>query len=55
MTKSFKCIDVGTLCEWSATAQNEGELMKKIVEHAEHHHGKTDIPIDKVKAVIRDE
>jgi len=55
MTKSFKCTDVGTPCDWSATASNEDELMKKIGEHAEHHHGKTDIPVDKVKAAIRDQ
>jgi predicted small metal-binding protein len=55
MTKSFKCTDVGTPCDWSATAQNEDELMKKISEHAEHHHGKTDIPVDKVKEAIRDQ
>lgn len=55
MTKSFKCTDVGTPCDWSATASNEDELMKKIGEHAEHHHGKTNIPVDKVKESIRDQ
>jgi len=55
MTKSFKCTDVGTPCDWSATEQNEDELMKKIVEHAESHHGKTNIPVDKVKEAIRDQ
>ena len=55
MTKSFKCTDVGTPCDWSATASNEDELMRKIADHAEQHHGKTDIPVNKVKAAIREE
>jgi len=55
MIKSFKCIDVGTPCDWSATASNEDDLMRKIADHAVQHHGKTDIPVNKVKAAIREE
>lgn len=54
MTKSFKCTDVGTPCDWSTTGESENELLQKIKEHAKRHHGKTDIPIDKVKSAISD-
>ncbi|MFB5645824.1 MAG: DUF1059 domain-containing protein [Nitrosopumilaceae archaeon] len=54
MTKSFKCTDVDTPCDWSATAESEDELFQKIKEHAEHHHGKTDIPVEKVKSAIKE-
>ena len=54
MTKSFKCTDVGTPCDWSVTAENENELFQKIKEHADHHHGKTDIPAEKVKSAIKE-
>lgn len=52
MTKSFKCTDVDTQCDWSATAKSEDELFQKIKEHAEHYHGKTDIPVDRIKSAI---
>lgn len=52
MTKSFKCIDVGTPCDWSATAESDEKLLQKIKEHAASHHGKTEIPLDKVKSAI---
>ncbi len=54
MSKSFKCTDVGTKCDWSATAENENELFHQIKEHAERHHGKTNIPVEKVKSAITD-
>lgn len=56
MTKSIKCSDVGVDCDWSATAPNEAELMKKIAAHAKEH-GFTEIPkelLAKVKANIKD-
>jgi predicted small metal-binding protein len=39
MTKSISCADVGADCNWSATAETEEELMKKVAEHAKEEHG----------------
>jgi predicted small metal-binding protein len=36
MTKKFACGDVVNGCGWSATANDEAELFKKISEHAKH-------------------
>lgn len=55
MTKSFKCTDVGTQCDWSATSETNDEMMKKIMQHAKEHHGKTDIPVEKVQAAIKEQ
>jgi predicted small metal-binding protein len=38
MTKSLSCADVGADCNWSATAETEEELMKKVAEHAKEQH-----------------
>jgi predicted small metal-binding protein len=38
MTKSLSCADVGADCNWSATAETEEELMKKVAEHAKEAH-----------------
>lgn len=56
MTKSIKCSDVGVDCDWSASAQTEEELYKKIEVHAKEH-GFNGIPkelLSKVKAAIKD-
>ncbi len=56
MPKSINCGEIVNECNWSATAENEEELMKKIKEHAKEH-GFEDIPEDlmaKVKGVIRE-
>lgn len=55
MTKSFKCIDIGTQCDWSATADSQDELMQKIVQHAKEHHGRTDIPVKRVQEAIQEQ
>jgi predicted small metal-binding protein len=55
MTKSFKCTDVGTQYDWSATADTQDNLMQKIVQHAKEHHGKIDIPVEKVQAAIKEQ
>lgn len=55
MTKSIKCSDLGTDCGWSATADNETELIRKLAEHAERH-GFSEIPFEwepKIKAAIK--
>lgn len=57
MTKSLSCADVGTDCNWSATAETEEELMKKVVEHAkEEHEGMEITPelVDKIKSNIKE-
>jgi predicted small metal-binding protein len=57
MAKKFACGDVMSGCGWSATAQDESELFKKIAEHAKNAHNITSIPdevIQKVKSKIQD-
>ncbi len=53
---SFECKDVGMACPFKATAATEGELMKKIGEHAAKEHGMKDVPPDmmvKIKKAIK--
>jgi predicted small metal-binding protein len=50
-------MDVGVQCDFEARAENEAELMKKVVEHARTKHGITDFSpelVAKVKSAIRD-
>ncbi len=57
MTKSLSCADVGADCNWSATAETEEELMKKVAEHAkEEHEGMEITPelVDKIKSNIKE-
>lgn len=57
MAKTIKCSDVGVDCDWSAAANTEEELMKKIQAHAVEH-GFNTIPAEllaKVKANIKDQ
>lgn len=56
MTKSIKCSDLGINCGWSATANSDTELIKKIAQHAEEH-GFTEIPFEweeKIKSAIKE-
>ena len=56
MTKIIKCSDVGVDCDWSASANTEEELLKKVQVHAKEH-GFNDIPSEllaKVKASIKE-
>ena len=58
MAKSIKCSDTGVECDWSATAETEDELLKKVQEHAKDEHGFTEIPqelLAKVKENIKDQ
>ncbi len=58
MAKSIKCSDTGVDCDWSATAETEEELLKKVHEHAKEQHGFTEITpelLAKVKANIKDQ
>ncbi|QUC64026.1 DUF1059 domain-containing protein [Nitrosopumilus sp. K4] len=57
MAKKFACGDVVEGCGWSATADDESGLFKKISEHAKNEHNMTDIPdevIQKVKSKIQE-
>ena len=56
MAKKFSCGDVMHGCSWSATANDEQELFKKIAEHAKNDHNITSIPdeiVQKVKSKIQ--
>ncbi len=56
MTKSFTCSDAGVNCNWSASANNDEELLSKIKEHAKDTHNFNEIPPDlyeKVKRAIK--
>jgi len=56
MTKTIKCSDVGVDCDWSASANTEEELMKKVLVHAKEH-GFNNIPpelLTKVKTSIKE-
>jgi predicted small metal-binding protein len=58
MTKHIACNDVVPGCAFTASAPTEEELLKKVVEHAAHDHGLTEVPPEltaKVKAAIRTE
>ncbi len=57
MTKSISCADAGADCDWSATAETEEELMKKVAEHAkEKHEGMEVTPelVAKIKSHIKE-
>lgn len=55
--RKFSCGDVVEGCAWSADAQSDEELFKKIAGHAKGAHGISQIPdelIQKVKSKIQD-
>jgi predicted small metal-binding protein len=56
MEKSFTCSDVGVNCNWSASAENNEDLLNKIKEHAKNVHNFEEIPpelYEKVKNAIK--
>ncbi len=56
--KYIACGDVVPGCSFTASASTEEELMKKVVAHATHHHGVTEVTPElaaKVKAAIKTE
>ena len=56
MTKSFTCSDAGVNCNWSASSENEEDLLNKIKEHARIVHNFEEISpelYEKVKNAIR--
>jgi predicted small metal-binding protein len=57
MEKRIACNDVVPGCAFTATAATEEELVQKVVAHASHTHGITDVTPElaaKVKSAIRD-
>jgi len=58
MKKHIACNDVVPGCSFTATAETEEELVKKVAAHAKHHHGLAEVTpelADKVKSAIRTE
>jgi predicted small metal-binding protein len=58
MKKHIACGDVVPGCSFTASAANEEELMKKVVAHATHAHGVTEVTPElaaKVQAAIKTE
>lgn len=55
--KSFACRDIGMDCKFTAKANDEATLLKKIAEHARKAHNITNIDdamMAKVNAAIKD-
>jgi predicted small metal-binding protein len=58
MKKHIACGDVVPGCSFTASAANEEELVKKVVAHATHAHGVTEVTPElaaKVQAAIKTE
>jgi predicted small metal-binding protein len=56
-TKHIACAAIVPDCPFTASAETEEELLKKVAAHAAHHHGITDVTPElaaKVKAAIKD-
>jgi predicted small metal-binding protein len=54
-TRRIVCNDVVPGCGFTASAETEEELMEKVVAHAKHDHGVTEVTpelAEKVKAAI---
>lgn len=54
-TKHIACADIVPDCSFTASAGTEEELLKKVVAHAAHDHGITEVTPElaaKVKAAI---
>ena len=57
MTKSISCSDAGKDCAWSATADTEEELMKKVAEHVKEDHKDIELTaenISNIKSLIKE-
>ena len=58
MSKAFTCRDIGMDCEWSVSAETEGELLLLIGEHMAQIHEIADTAPDlvvQVRKAIKDE
>ena len=57
MGKSISCADAGADCSWSATAETEEELMKKVEVHVKEKHPTLEITpeqVKKIKSIIKE-
>ncbi|MGC8496246.1 MAG: DUF1059 domain-containing protein [Candidatus Micrarchaeia archaeon] len=57
MAKTFACADIGMSCGFTAKANDENALMKKIAKHAKEAHNMTNIDaatMSKIKAAIKE-
>jgi predicted small metal-binding protein len=55
-TKHIACADIVPECSFTATAATEEEILQKVVEHAAHDHGISEVTPElaaKVRAAIR--
>jgi predicted small metal-binding protein len=55
-TKHIACADIIPDCSFTASAATEEELLKKVIAHAGHDHGVTEVTPDlaaQVKAAIK--
>jgi predicted small metal-binding protein len=55
-TKYIACAEIVPDCPFTATAATEGELLSKVIAHAAHDHGITEVTPElagKVKAAIK--
>ncbi len=58
MSKAYTCRDIRMECEWSVSAETEGELLLLIGEHFAQAHKITDTPPDlltQVRRTVKDE
>ena len=51
MSKAYSCSDIGLDCDWKASSETEGELLRVIGEHFAEVHQITDTPPDMVLQV----
>ena len=51
MSKDYSCSDIGLECDWRASSETEGELLRLIGEHFAEVHQITDTPPDLVLQV----
>lgn len=57
MAKSISCSDAGKDCSWSATAESEEELMRKVTEHVLSDHKEIELNeenISGIKSLIKE-
>ena len=51
MSKAYSCSDIGLDCDWGASSETEGELLRLIGAHFVQVHQITDTPPDLVSQV----
>ena len=58
MSKAYACCDAGMDCDWTTSAETEGEILLSIGEHIAEAHSITDTSPDllqQVRKAIKDE